>query len=119
MPDSFDCRLTFCVPGFGADDVAVPSQDPARLIGSIASVFVDVGQLVLTSNGFGSDVPGRDQSAVFLCSKPLESTDSMDPEVRLIVQCTEQRDTVRESLIKSSLKLSLPLGVADVLPRLN
>jgi hypothetical protein len=43
----------------------------------------------------------------------------MDPEVRLIVQCTEQRDTVRESLIKSSLKLSLPLGVADVLPRLN
>ena len=43
LPDSFDCRLTFCVPSFGADDVAVPSQDPARLIGSMASVFVDVG----------------------------------------------------------------------------
>ena len=35
------------------------------------------------------------------------------------MQCTQKRDAVLEPLIESSLKLSLPLFIADVLPRLN
>ena len=43
------------VLSFGANDVTVPSQDPARLIGASTSVFVDVDHLAQTPNRYGNN----------------------------------------------------------------
>jgi len=43
----------------------------------------------------------------------------MDPEVRLFVQCTEQRDAMGEPLVEPGLKRSLHVVLTDVPPRLD
>ena len=67
------------------------------------------------------DAARRDdvRSAMLLRARSLESADAMDPEVRLFVQCTDQRDAMGETLVEPGLKHSLHVVLTDVPPRLD